>query len=661
MNTNYVPRAADLLKPGLRQTRFFFLLLFALHGYLFFSTGSAGAEVPTTVLSSDTLDYFSQTEKILAKGSVKIVRGDTVIRADEAVLFRDTSDVIATGNVRYDDATISLSASEAELNLETETGILFHAELLYKKENYHISADRIEKRGEGYFYSPNARFTTCDAPVPAWCFRGKQVHLRAQEGLRARNASFAIKDIPVLYTPYLWAPLTSERKTGFLLPSVGYSTDRGIKISIPFFWAIAENRDATVVLDSYSKRGIGTGIEYRFVKPGGIKSAWWAYHIRDSELDRHFWEMRALHEQRSGNRAGGFLSINYVNRKEFYDEFDPRFSIRTQRFLESTGEITVPFPESRLYLLSQYWVDLQRDTGDVPQRLPDIGYVLNFTPVKNFQIAGSATVSNMWRDNGLSTGRFDIYPQILFSNGKNAVLTHRIGARGTAYTFYKNSNQTDDSVQRLAFEYDVVGHMRLIRAYRSFTHVLEPSLRYHFIYTSENNLPVFDSTELFRKTSRIELSLLNRVLLKGSQVATVRITQAYDAELGDRPFLPLSFQANMKTPLPLIIDADYNVHSGRLDAISSAVSFRMYGIAFSFGQRYNREDDLLAYTTHLQFRPHRSIDFEGGLWYDAEEEEVQDLHVIVRYMRQCWGITYEFHKQPGDYSMTVKFNLRGLN
>jgi LPS-assembly protein len=453
----------------------------------------------------------------------------------------------------------------------------------------------------------------------------------------------------------------SERKTGFLQPSVGYSTDRGLKISIPFFWAIAENRDATVVLDSYSKRGIGTGIEYRFVKPGGIKSAWWAYHIRDSELDKHFWELQALHEQRSGNRAGGFLSINYVNRKEFYDEFDPRFSIRTQRFLESTGEITIPFSESRFYLLSQYWVDLERDTGDVPQRLPEIGYVLNFTSVKHFQIAGSVTASNMWRDNGLSAGRFDIYPQILFSAGKDVVLTHRFGARGTAYSFYKNSNQTDDSVQRLAFEYDVVGHMRLMRTYRSFTHVLEPSLRYHFIYSSEDNLPVFDSTELFRKISRIELSLLNRVLLKGSEVATVRITQAYDAELGDRPFLPLSLQANIKTPLPLIIDADYNVHYGRLDAISSALSFRMYGIAFSFGQRYNRADDLLAFTTYLQFRPHRSIDVESGLWYDAKGEGVQDLHVIVRYMRQCWGLTYEFHKRPDDYSMTVKFNLRGLN
>lgn len=661
MKTVHAPSPFVLVKPGAQQVRILFFFLFVGYAYVCLFFGVAGAEVPTTVVSSDTLEYFSETEKIIANGSVKIVRDDTIIHADTAVLFRKTSDVFARGNVLYEDTDMSLSASKAELNLDTETGILFDAELFYKKENYRISADRLEKRGDGYFYSPDARFTTCDAPVPAWCFRGKQVHLRTMEGLNARDVSFQIKNIPVLYTPYVWAPVMSERKTGFLLPSVGYSTDRGLKISIPFFWAIAKNRDATVVLDSYSKRGIGTGIEYRFVNPGGIKSSWWAYHIRDSELKKHFWEMRALHEQGSRDHIGGFLSINYVNRKEFYDEFEPRFSIRTQRFLESTGEITTPLSHSRFYLLSQYSVDLQRDTGDVPQRLPEIGYVLNFTPLKNFQIASAATAVNMWRDDGLSVGRFDVYPQVLFSTGKDIVLTQRLGARGTAYAFYKNDDWPDDSIQRLAFEYDAVGHMRLMRTYESFTHILEPSLRYHFIYSSENNLPVFDSTELFKKTSRIELSLLNRMLVQGGEVATVRITQAYDAELGDRPFLPLSLQAHIKTPLPLIIDAAYDVHDGRLDAISSALSFRMYGIASSFGQRYNRKDDLLAFTTYLQFKPHRLIDVESGLWYDAKGEGVQDLHVIVRYMRQCWGLTYEFHKKPDDYSMTVKFSLRGLN
>ena len=81
---------------------------------------------------------------------------------------------------------------------------------------------------------------------------------------------------------------------------------------------------------------------------------------------------------------------------------------------------------------------------------------------------------------------------------------------------------------RTAFEYDVVGHTRLYRKYGSFLHVIEPSVGYHFISASENDLPVFDVTDLFKKTSLIELSLLNRIITNGNEVATVRLTQEID-------------------------------------------------------------------------------------------------------------------------------------
>ena len=49
------------------------------------------------------------------------------------------------------------------------------------------------------------------------------------------------------------------------------ASTRGFGLHLPFFWAISENRDATFVLDAYSKVGIGEGMEYRFVEPGDVK------------------------------------------------------------------------------------------------------------------------------------------------------------------------------------------------------------------------------------------------------------------------------------------------------------------------------------------------------------------------------------------------------
>ena len=128
---------------------------------------------------------------------------------------------------------------------------------------------------------------------------------------------------------------------------------------MPFYWAISESSDATLLVDEYTKKGIGEGIEFRYVAPEHIKGSWLAYHIRDMELKKDFFELKGMHNQRNPDSLGGFVSLNYINEKDFYREFHSDIAIRSNRFLESTGEISLPFRNSRAYFLSQYWVDLK--------------------------------------------------------------------------------------------------------------------------------------------------------------------------------------------------------------------------------------------------------------------------------------------------------------
>jgi hypothetical protein len=52
---------------------------------------------------------------------------------------------------------------------------------------------------------------------------------------------------------------------------------------------------------------------------------------------------------------------------------------------------------------------------------------------------------------------------------------------------------------------------------------------------------------------------------------------------------------------------------------------------------------------------------EGRLWYDAKMKEIDDISMNLKYTRQCWGINLEFVKRPGDYSVVVMFDLKGLS
>jgi LPS-assembly protein len=692
----------------MKKTAIFCLtLILILAAHFSFAINKSSAEDPQTVITADSMEYMTETATYVAKGSVKVVKADVVIRADTMTYNEATSDVFAEGNVVYDDSKSSFTAQKAEMNMETKTGRLYDADIFYKKVNYHFSGKEIERRGENHYYSNDAKFTTCDSPVPEWCFKGKEVDALIGDRVEAKSASFSIKNLKVFYTPYFWAPIVTERKTGFLLPDIGFSSSKGFNLNIPFFWAISENRDATFVLDTYTKRGIGTGLEYRFIQPGGTKSSWWAYYLRDHKLNRDFWEVNALHDSRFPDKLGGFLSINFVNQQDFYREFKPHFEIRTKRFVESTAEINHPTEDSRLYFLSQYWVDLQYPTGNVPQKLPELGYVMKYRKLgEDFMFSGTAEASYLWRKNGLSAERLDVYPKITASAGKDFVVTQTFAVRGTGYLFenvddgsYKetlqecenkclllpaseipdctkickaeakgkkdlniwNKDIQDGHEQRLAFEYDIAGHTRLFKQYSSLIHVMEPSISYHFISASSNSLPVFDSTELYKNASEIEISLLNRIISAEREVLALRITQGFETYNGDRPFMPLKVELGITNPAALKAEVTYNVHTGKFETVSTDLNLQISNnLTLSLVHRFNNPANIQLYKTGIEYSPSKSWKINAGIVYDAEDGEFKDIDVALQYMAQCWGLKLEAIKKPGDFTVMLRFDLVGI-
>jgi len=626
---------------------------------LLFSDDCSAADTQTSIVSQ-TLQYFSDLKKYVAKGSVRVEQGDATADADEMVYFEETGDVHADGNVRYSDASVSFTAQRAEINMEKKTGKLYQADVLFKEDNFYLSGGILERKGEKEFSSTgDAKFTTCDGIPAAWCFRGRDFDMTVGSALTAKDVTFRVRDLPVLYSPYLWAPVNTERKTGFLMPRISNSTSRGFGLNIPFFWAISENRDATFVLDTYAKRGIGTGLEYRFVEPGGIQSDWWIYYIRDRELNKDFVEFKALYDQRPGGGPGVFLNVNVVNEQDFYSEFNPNKEKQILRYLESTGEFSLPFTNSRAYLLGQYWIDLENDTGDVPQRLPEVGYVMRYTRFGSFMVSADTSAVNFWRENGVSAQRVDIYPRILHSMGDEVVFTQIVAFRGTAYAF-SGHDKTESNLQRGAAEYDANINMKLSRQYHTVTHIIEPSVRFHAISSSENDIAVYDAVEYYRRQSLIEFSVLNRIKIKGRDVAALRVTQPVDTDQGDRPLMPLSIDLASLRPLPMKVSAQYDVNYGRLQTITSDISLPFKRGSVSVGQRYNRAEDILEFKAGFTVKPVRAIEMGMDVWYDAKGEGMTNLRARVMYASQCWGMRIEAAKRPGDFTMMVMFDLFGV-
>jgi hypothetical protein len=237
-------------------------------------------------------------------------------------------------------------------------------------------------------------------------------------------------------------------------------------------------------------------------------------------------------------------------------------------------------------------------------------------------------------------------------------VTQTLGLRETAYSLQRTED--DAHPHRESLFYSIRADTRLKKNYESFSHILEPSLAYTLITDPEDRLPLFDSTELFRKTSLLEFSLLNRLINDDGELFVVRATQGFDSDQGDRPFQPLKLEIGIRKPFSLKLEADYDVNSGTIDTVNSDLSVHILGASFSVAQRYDNENDITYYNTALAIHPFSPLYLEWRVWYDQEEKEVREFSTDLTYLSQCWGIHLQYVKRPDDYSIMVMFQLKGL-
>jgi LPS-assembly protein len=103
--------------------------------------------------------------------------------------------------------------------------------------------------------------------------------------------------VPILYMPYLTFPLDNKRKSGFLAPTFGTSGKSGFEASLPYYWAIAENLDATATPKVFTKRGVQLGGEFRYLEPtfAGETQAEFLPNDRIAQRDRWFAALKHAH------------------------------------------------------------------------------------------------------------------------------------------------------------------------------------------------------------------------------------------------------------------------------------------------------------------------------------------------------------------------------
>ncbi len=203
-----------------------------------------------TFLQSDTLSGRPDLETNL-NGQVIIRRGDMLIKADKVDYDQVDDFAKARGNVYINRSGNVYQGPALDIHVDAFEGFFTQPSYQLLKNKAYGKAERIDFIDPANSVMHKADFTTCQRKpgpnwTPDWFFKGDKITLDTDRNVGvAEGASLRFKDVPILPVPSIDFPLSDERKSGLLPPTIGVDNIGGLEYTQPYYWNLAPNRDIT--------------------------------------------------------------------------------------------------------------------------------------------------------------------------------------------------------------------------------------------------------------------------------------------------------------------------------------------------------------------------------------------------------------------------------
>ena len=206
-------------------------------------------------------------------GDVIVKQGTRTIAADTVTLQQPDNIVTAKGNVYYHDGGMEMEAKELHSDLDTKDSQMNDAVYRMTCQAGRGDAKQIDKKnvdGTQFYKMKDGTFTTCPAGDKSWRFAAGSLKRDGESPFAdLYNARFEVLDVPIFYLPWLRVPVTDERLTGFLYPTLSYGSRNGMEYEAPFYWNIAPNYDLTLTPKYMNHRGLQTTAKFRYLTDFG--------------------------------------------------------------------------------------------------------------------------------------------------------------------------------------------------------------------------------------------------------------------------------------------------------------------------------------------------------------------------------------------------------
>jgi len=282
--------------------------------------GSVDDNAPTE-FQADQITGRPDRDVTMEQG-VEITRGTTLIQADRMYYDMVDDSVEAKGHVRVAKQGNVFTGTELRLKLDTGEGVMQSPIYQLIQKNAHGKADRIDFKSQDLATVIGGFYTTCNQPEPDWYLKmGSMTLDNGREIGVAKDAVLVFKGVPLVGTPHISFPLSEERVSGFLAPTIATSTSGGLEVTTPYYWNIAPNRDLILAPHFITRRGLMLGGTTRYL--GEEYSGQTRFEVidRDSQTNESRYAISSRHKQDLGSGLTFNSNLNVASDNNYAQDF----------------------------------------------------------------------------------------------------------------------------------------------------------------------------------------------------------------------------------------------------------------------------------------------------------------------------------------------------
>lgn len=661
-----------------------------------------------------------------ATGGVTLNQDGLAIKADSVTYDEPSDKVTAQGRVVMDRDGDRVEGEQLELKLTEQIGTLemprFYLPVKEgRRQEAWANASRVFMEGEDRERFTDASYSTCKPGDEDWFMKLSELSLDHGRNVGSgTHARVLFKGVPILYMPYMTFPLNNERKSGFLPPSFGSSSQSGLEYAQPYYWNIAPNRDATLTPKIFTRRGLQLGTEVRYLEPTllGQLDSEYLPNDREAGRDRYFVGLR--HIQNLSNWLPGFgggwtanINAQKVSDDDYFRDLSTRIANTAQTNLPrdvmlNYGSTHVGFG---LRMLSHQTLQDPAAPVIVPYRLApqlNLGLQREWTTGAGTMINAQMTTEYTdFRHPTLVNGRrMIVNPSVSLPLTRSwGFITPKLGYHHTRYELSSNRDGFEGGTRGLAIaSLDSGLYMERDFMFRGLplTQTLEPRLYFLYVpYKDQSKLPNFSTAESDFSFAQI---FTENIFIGGDRVADAnQVTLAatsrfidkadgmerFRASFGQRYYfntprvtlgtvtnpsinairssdLLAAFSGQVLPSTWIDTGFQYSTNLNRLEKSAIAARYNPEpGKIFNVAYRYTRET-LRQVDVSTQWPVKPGVRLLARVNHSLKDRRLLEGLLGLEYNHGCWEfrlVAHRFTTATQQYSNSIQFQLelKGLS